>query len=128
MLIQFLNSIGFSMITPMLPTYKKYYNCSSFVYGLISSSYGAAQFISRNIPLFQGLIILGKLSDRIGRKKILLISLLGSCAGRTNILKNRILIPRVLQHCHNIYNCEICNWIIWWHFFLWKSVKPNISR
>lgn len=61
------------MIIPILPRYSKHYGSSTFEHGITFSSYSIAQFIS--------LSIMGFLSDKFGRKPLLLASLVGSTFG-----------------------------------------------
>lgn len=72
LLLNFVNVIGFSLLIPVLPEVLKFYtgNSSGIVYGLLLSSYAFSQFI--------GAPILGSLSDRYGRRPILLLSQLGT--------------------------------------------------
>lgn len=73
----FLNFLGFSILIPVLPfLVQKYVSTPSsigFYVGLLMSSYALCQFIAA-----PGL---GILSDRFGRRPILLISLFGSVVG-----------------------------------------------
>lgn len=62
--------IGFGIIIPLLPTITEQMNIRGFWLGLLVASYAIAQFISAPI--------LGNLSDRYGRKPILVISKLGT--------------------------------------------------
>ncbi|MEO8254649.1 MAG: MFS transporter [Flavobacterium sp.] len=74
--IVLLNSIGFSIVLPLLPfLIGKYLPSQQVVVGmsLLMSVFAACSFFSA--PVF------GALSDRYGRKNILLISLLGSVIG-----------------------------------------------
>lgn len=77
LITMFLNFLGFSILFPILPfiieQYVKNANQTAFYTGLLLSIYALCQFISA-----PGL---GALSDRFGRKPILLISLLGSVIG-----------------------------------------------
>jgi len=69
-LIVFINLLGFGLILPLLPYYAATFGASDTVIGLLVASYAAAQLI--------GAPILGRLSDRYGRKPILLLSLFGT--------------------------------------------------
>ena len=62
--------IGFGIIIPLLPALSEKLNISGGWLGLLVASYAMAQFISAPI--------LGNLSDRFGRKPILLISKAGT--------------------------------------------------
>lgn len=84
-LVVFIDLLGFSFILPLLPYYASTFGASPFVVGLITASYAAAQFL--------GAPILGRLSDRFGRKPILMISIAGTFIGFLLLgLANTILI------------------------------------
>jgi DHA1 family tetracycline resistance protein-like MFS transporter len=72
-LIVFINMVGFSLILPLLPYYASTFQANETVIGALVGSYAAAQFISAPF--------LGKLSDRIGRRPVLLVSVLGTALG-----------------------------------------------
>jgi DHA1 family tetracycline resistance protein-like MFS transporter len=65
--------LGFGVIIPLLPFYARTFQASDFQVGLIFSIYSACQMI--------GSPILGVLSDRFGRRPILILSLAGTVAG-----------------------------------------------
>ena len=67
-----LDLIGFGMILPLLPFYAQELQATPFQIGLLFSSYSLAQLLFA--PL------LGRLSDRIGRRPVLLASIAGSAA------------------------------------------------
>lgn len=69
----FVDILGFSIILPYLPFFMLIYNSSPLVIGLLLSS-------NAIFGLFFG-PILGKLSDKYGRKPLLLISQAGTLAG-----------------------------------------------
>lgn len=46
----FIDSVGYSMVLPLLPQLSKHYGTSSFIYGIMVSSYGVSQFISNIKP------------------------------------------------------------------------------
>jgi DHA1 family tetracycline resistance protein-like MFS transporter len=71
--IVFVDLLGFGLILPLLPFYADAYGATPFVVGLLTASYAAAQLI--------GAPILGRLSDRHGRRPILLISIAGTVVG-----------------------------------------------
>ena len=69
----FLDLVGFGIVIPVLPLYAERFGASALTVGLLLGIYSAMQAICA--PL------LGKLSDRIGRRPVLLVSLLGTAAG-----------------------------------------------
>ncbi len=69
-LIVVVDLIGFGIIIPLLPFYAEHYNASPAEVGFLMAIYSITQFISA--PLW------GRLSDRIGRKPVLLGSMLGA--------------------------------------------------
>ena len=69
-LIVFIDLLGFGLILPLLPYYAESFGASDTVVGLLVASYAAAQLV--------GAPLLGRLSDRFGRRPILLLSLLGT--------------------------------------------------
>ncbi|MBW3622693.1 MAG: MFS transporter [Armatimonadetes bacterium] len=68
----FLDLVGFGIIFPVLPIFaRELTGDNEMTVGLLLASYSAMQFIF--VP------ILGRLSDRVGRKPVLLTSVFGSC-------------------------------------------------
>jgi MFS transporter, DHA1 family, tetracycline resistance protein len=72
-LIVFIDLLGFSLILPLLPYYAKTFQADSFTTGILVASYAAAQLI--------GAPLLGRLSDRFGRRPVLLVSVFGTFLG-----------------------------------------------
>lgn len=72
-LIVFIDLLGFGLILPLLPYIAESYAANPLVIGVLSATYSLFQFIAGPI--------LGRLSDRYGRKKILIISQAGSVLG-----------------------------------------------
>lgn len=72
-LIVFVDLLGFGLILPLLPYYAESFGASAFIIGLLTASYAAVQLI--------GAPLLGRLSDRFGRRPILLLSLAGTLIG-----------------------------------------------
>jgi len=62
-----LDLIGFGIVLPLLPTYAKQLGASPFMIGLIAAIYSSMQFIFS--PIW------GKLSDKIGRRPVMLSSI-----------------------------------------------------
>jgi MFS transporter, DHA1 family, tetracycline resistance protein len=72
-LIVFVDVLGLTIIVPLLPIYAETLGASAFVVGLLISVYGLCQLIAGPI--------LGQISDRIGRKPLLIVSQLGTFVG-----------------------------------------------
>lgn len=69
-LIIFVNLIGFGIIIPLLPFYGDAFGATGFQIGLLFASYSLSQLVASPI--------LGSLSDRYGRRPVLLASLMGT--------------------------------------------------
>jgi MFS family permease len=67
----FIDLIGFGIIVPFIPSYSEHFGAKGFVIGLIFAAFSAMQFVFA--PIW------GRLSDRHGRRPILLISTAGAC-------------------------------------------------
>lgn len=68
--IAFINAVSFTIIIPVLYPYAKQFGLSDFQASLLTTAYAGCQFL--------GSPILGSLSDRFGRKPLLILSLLGT--------------------------------------------------
>jgi MFS family permease len=66
-----INSLGFGIIVPVLYTYGKTFGLTGTTLGILTASFSIAQFFATPI--------LGSLSDKWGRKPLLVISLAGTC-------------------------------------------------
>lgn len=69
----FIDLVGFGIVIPVLPLYAERYGASETTIGVLVATYSAMQFIFA--PL------LGKVSDRVGRRPVLLVSLIGTSVG-----------------------------------------------
>jgi multidrug resistance protein len=67
----FIDLLGFGIIIPLLPFYAESFGATALMVGLLGTSFSLMQFVFS--PIW------GRLSDRIGRKPIILIGLMGSC-------------------------------------------------
>jgi DHA1 family tetracycline resistance protein-like MFS transporter len=72
-LIAFIDLLGFSLILPLLPYYAAQYGASEAVIGLLVASYAVMQMI--------GGPFLGRLSDRYGRRRVLMVCVAGTLVG-----------------------------------------------
>lgn len=68
--VVFIDLLGFGIVLPLLPRYGEYYEAQGWVLGLLVASFSAMQFFFA--PAW------GRLSDRIGRRPVLLVGLAGS--------------------------------------------------
>jgi len=68
----FIDLIGFGIVVPLVPLYSRHFGAHGLVIGAIIASFSAMQFIFS--PIW------GRLSDRYGRRPILLISTAGAAA------------------------------------------------
>ena len=66
----FVNLVGFGIIIPLLPFYAQTFGASPLVIGLLFASFSVSQLVAAPI--------LGDLSDRWGRRPVLIFSLLGT--------------------------------------------------
>jgi len=73
LVIVFVDLLGLSIIIPLLPLYAARFSATPLVIGILQATYPTMQFL--------GAPILGRLSDRFGRKPILVISQIGTLAG-----------------------------------------------
>src|SRR6476661_675031 len=73
LLVNFVGTLGFSIVLPFLVFLVMKFGGNAIVYGLLAATYPAFQLI--------GAPILGRWSDSFGRKKVLLISSAGTLIG-----------------------------------------------
>lgn len=69
----FIDMVGFGIVIPVLPLYAEHFGATAIQNGLLVATFSFAQFFAA--PVW------GKISDRVGRKPVLFISLLGTSAG-----------------------------------------------
>src|SRR6266404_5024245 len=68
----FIDLIGFGIVVPLVPVYSTHFGAQGVVIGIIIASFSAMQFLFA--PIW------GRLSDRLGRRPILLVSTAGAAA------------------------------------------------
>jgi len=71
--ITFIDILGFSILLPILPYYVKHFGASTVAVGALFSTFALCQFVAG--PVW------GHVSDRIGRKKVLIVSQIGATIG-----------------------------------------------
>jgi len=68
--IVFIDLVGFGIIIPLLPFYGEFHQATPATVGLLMATYSFTQFLAA--PFW------GRLSDRVGRRPVLLVSLAGA--------------------------------------------------
>jgi len=71
-LIVFVDLMGFGVVIPLLPYYALRFDASPFAVTMLMACYSLAQFVMAPV--------LGRISDRVGRRPVLLVSLVCSVA------------------------------------------------
>ncbi len=88
----FIDLLGFGIIIPLLPFYAESFGANGLIVGLLGSVFSLMQFAFA--PVW------GRWSDHIGRRPIILLGLLGSCASYTALALasslTRIFIARIV--------------------------------
>ncbi|WP_437964895.1 MFS transporter [Sorangium sp. So ce260] len=69
----FVDVLGLTLVLPLLPFYAEHFGASELVVGVLAASYAVCQLVSGPI--------LGRISDRVGRKPTLLASQTGTFIG-----------------------------------------------
>ena len=73
LLIVFIDLVGFGIIIPLLPFYAEHFGASPLAVTLLMAAYSAMQFVAAPI--------LGALSDRHGRRRVIVLSTAGAALG-----------------------------------------------
>src|SRR5262245_17344514 len=72
-LIVLVDIMGYTIILPLLPFYSEKLGATPAVVGLLVTTYAACQLVAGPV--------LGQISDRVGRKPLLLVSQVGTLIG-----------------------------------------------
>ena len=70
LVVSFIGTMGFTIVLPFLVFLVTGFGGNGFIYGLVGATYPAFQFV--------GAPVLGRWSDRFGRKRVLLVSQAGT--------------------------------------------------
>jgi DHA1 family tetracycline resistance protein-like MFS transporter len=73
--ITFIDILGFSILIPLMPYYVKHFGAPDIVVGALFATFALCQFV--------GGPVWGNVSDRIGRKTVLIVSQIGATIGWT---------------------------------------------
>jgi MFS family permease len=71
--IVFVDILAFTLVLPYLPFFAEHFGASATQVGLILTTFSFCQFLSGPV--------LGRMSDQMGRKPVLILSQLGTCLG-----------------------------------------------
>jgi len=75
--ITFIDILGFSILIPLLPFYVEHFGASAIVVGFLFATFSFCQLVAG--PVW------GAASDRIGRKRVLIVSQIGATIGWTTL-------------------------------------------
>lgn len=70
LLVNFIGTLGYSLIVPILVFLVQKFGGNAFIYGILGATYPAFQFF--------GAPLLGRWSDRVGRRRVLMVSQAGT--------------------------------------------------
>ena len=88
LLVNFIGMLGYSLIIPILVFLVQRFGGNAFIYGLMGATYPAFQLI--------GAPLLGRWSDRVGRRLVLLISQIGTFLAWCLFIVSLLLPPSEL--------------------------------
>lgn len=111
----FLDLVAFGIIMPVLPYYAQAFGASPFVVTLLSTTFSLAQFGFAPV--------LGSLSDRHGRRPVMLISIAGSCAAMVTLaVANALWIVFLARLVGGISNANVSTA----HAYVADQVEPAL--
>ena len=76
--ITFIDILGFSILIPLMPYFVRHFGAPDIVVGALFGVFALCQFVGG--PFW------GNVSDRIGRKRVLIVSQIGATIGWTCLL------------------------------------------
>jgi len=92
LMVTFIDMLGMSVVLPFLVIIVLNMGGNEYTYGLLGAMYSIFQLI--------GAPVLGNWSDKIGRKKILLLSEIGTCLGWVIFIVGLLLPPKLTATLH----------------------------
>ena len=96
----FLDLVSFGIVIPVLPFYATHFGAAAWVVTLLATAYSAAQFVMAPV--------LGRLSDRHGRRPVMLISIAGSVAAMLTLgLANALWMVFAARIISGICNANV---------------------
>jgi DHA1 family tetracycline resistance protein-like MFS transporter len=103
----FIDQMGFGIVVPILPLYAKKFGASAFEAGMLLAVYSLAQWTTSTWW--------GRLSDRIGRRPVIIAAAIGGCAGFIVIGSASalwvVLIGRAVLGCFGVGTQTAQAWI-----------------
>jgi DHA1 family tetracycline resistance protein-like MFS transporter len=110
----FLDLVSFGIVIPVLPFYALHFGAPAWVVTLLATGYSAAQFVMAPV--------LGRLSDRHGRRPVMLISIAGSVAAMLTLgLANALWMVFLARIISGMCNANVSTA----HAYVADRVPPN---
>src|SRR2546427_63424 len=92
----FIDLVGFGIVLPILPYYAQSFGARGLLFGALVGAYSGMQFLAT--------AVLGRLSDRVGRRPILLTTMVVNAAGLSllNFCSAYAILPESLKEEHRV--------------------------
>jgi MFS family permease len=98
--ITFIDILGFSILIPLLPYFVKHFGAPDVVVGGLFGVFAFCQFVAG--PVW------GNVSDRIGRKRVLIVSQIGATIGWTMLAFaptiGWVFVARIIERTSRIWS------------------------
>lgn len=110
----FLDLVSFGIVIPVLPFYALHFGAPAWVVTLLATAYSAAQFVMAPV--------LGRMSDRHGRRPVMLISIAGSVAAMLTLgLAQALWMVFLARTISGVCNANVSTA----HAYVADRVPPN---